>query len=322
MRICLLTTQDLDADPFPDNDWPCDPRPFMPEHDWHVAVLLDKASGPVETERLIGEDFDLYFNLCDGSMDQDDVPGIEVVHMLEKHGVPFAGASSGFYDPTRNEMKAAAKKLGIATPRSVTAKTLADVKRAAKTLHFPLFVKHHNSYASIDISRASRVQTPAGLSRQAKKIMSRHGAALIEEFIAGTECTVLVAETPGDPTHPTIYTPIQYRFPEGDTFKHSDLKWENYEGLIGSPVEDPVLDARLRDETARFFVELGGTSFGRCDFRVTADGTPYLLEINANCGIYYPPADASGADVCLMHDPAGHEGFTRQLVAAAFSKQA
>ena len=320
MRICLLTTQDLDADPFPDNDWPCDPRPFMPEHDWYVATLLDKASGPVETERLIGEDFDLYFNLCDGSMDQDDVPGIEVVHMLEKHGVPFAGASSIFYDPTRNEMKAAAKKLGIATPRSVTAKTLADVKRAAKTLHFPLFVKHHNSYASIDISRHSRVQTPAGLSRQAKKIMSRHGAALIEEFIAGTECTVLVSETPGDPTHPTIYTPIQYRFPEGDSFKHSDLKWENYEGLIGSPIEDPILDARLRDETARFFVELGGTSFGRCDYRVTADGTPYLLEINANCGIYYPPADASGADVCLMHDPAGHEGFTRQLVAAALAK--
>ena len=41
MRICLLTNQDLDADPFPEDDWPCDPRPFLPEATWHVATLED-----------------------------------------------------------------------------------------------------------------------------------------------------------------------------------------------------------------------------------------------------------------------------------------
>ena len=30
MRICLLTNQNLLADPFPAGDWPCDPRPFYP----------------------------------------------------------------------------------------------------------------------------------------------------------------------------------------------------------------------------------------------------------------------------------------------------
>jgi D-alanine-D-alanine ligase len=55
--------------------------------------------------------------------------------------------------------------------------------------------------------------------------MRRHGAALIEEFIEGTECTVLVAVNPDDPARPKTYTPIQYRFPEGETFKHSDMKW-------------------------------------------------------------------------------------------------
>ena len=45
-----------------------------------------------------------------------------------------------------------------------------------------------------------------------------------------------------------------------------------------------------------------------------------MLEINANCGVYYPPADAGSADLCLMEDPAGHEGFTRLLLDAALRR--
>jgi hypothetical protein len=29
VRVCLLTTQDLDADPFPSCDWPCDLPPNL-----------------------------------------------------------------------------------------------------------------------------------------------------------------------------------------------------------------------------------------------------------------------------------------------------
>ena len=219
-------------------------------------------------------------------------------------------------------MKEACKALGIATPAYVVAETEEDVEEAARTLRFPLFVKHYSSYASVDLSRRSRVRTPEGLRIQAKKIMSRHGAALIEEYIEGIECTVLVAENPEDPRHPITYIPAQYQFPKGESFKHSDLKWVEYEGLSSFPVKDPVLSDRLRDECARFFVELKAASFGRCDLRVDKTGTPYMLEINANCGIYYPPADYGSADICLSLDPAGHAGFTRQLIAAAFARHA
>jgi D-alanine-D-alanine ligase len=314
-----LTTQDLDADPFPDDDWPCDPRPFLPEADWHVAVLTDEASSVRRVEALIKQGFDLFFNLCDGAEDQD-LPGIEVVRTLEKHGVPFVGATSDCYEPTREQMKEACRRCGIATPAYVFARNEDDVQRAVETLRFPLFVKHHSSYASVDLSRHSRARTPAGLRRQARKIISRHGTALIEEFIEGGECTVLVAENPHHPLRPTTYTPIEYRFPKRESFKHARLKWQDYDGLIAVPIQDPVLAARVRDEAARFFVALNGASFGRCDFRVDRGGTPYMLEINANCGIYYPAADAGSADLCLAADPSGHEGFTRQLVAAAFCR--
>jgi D-alanine-D-alanine ligase len=320
MHICLLTTQDLDADPFPEDDWPCDPRPFMPEATWTVATLTGKVNAVTQVEALIDSgQYDLFFNLCDGAADQD-LPGIEVIQKLEERQVPYAGACSACYEPTRMEMKEACAKIGIATPNYVVAKTPEDVERAAETLNFPLFVKHHSSYASVDLSRRSRVQSPEGLRIQAKKIMSRHGAALIEEYIDGIECTVLVAENPEDPNRPKTYTPAQYQFPKGESFKHSDLKWVDYEGLSSFPVQDQELADRLRDECARFFVELGAASFGRCDIRVDRSGTPYMLEINPNCGVYYPPKDYGSADICLSLDPEGHEGFTRQLVAAALGR--
>ena len=319
MRICLLTNQDLLADPFPPDDWPCDPRPFCPDAHWEVEYLR-KATSVEQVANRIRQGFDVYFNLCDGAADQESIPGIEVVEALEGHGVAFTGATSKFYEPSREAMKVACRTEGIDTPDYVLARREADVERAAETLRFPLFVKHYSSYSSVDLSRRSRVSSPAGLRQQARKIMRRHGAALIEEFIAGTECTVLVAENPDDPSRPSTYTPIQYRFPNGETFKHSTMKWADFGKMAAFPVDDPKLDARLRDVCARFFVALKGASFGRCDLRVDQHGTPYMLEINPNCGVYYPPKDAGSADLCLAHDPQGHEGFTRQLIRAALQR--
>jgi D-alanine-D-alanine ligase len=217
-------------------------------------------------------------------------------------------------------MKLACRAEGIDTPDYVLARCEADVELAAHVLRFPMIVKHYNSYSSVDLSRRSRVCSPAGLRQQTRKIVRRHGAALIEEFVEGTECTVLVAENPDDPARPKTYTPVQYRFPEGETFKHSAMKWVDFAKMAALPVEDPTLDARLRDISARFFLALKGASFGRCDLRVDRSGAVFMLEINPNCGVYYLPKDAGSADLCLLHDPEGHAGFTRQLIRAALHR--
>lgn len=319
MRICLLTNQELDADPFPADDWPCDPRPFLPDDEWVLCTLHDKHTSVAAVEAQIARRYDLFFNLCDGAEGQE-TPGIEVVHTLERHAVPFTGATSGFYEPTRQQMKDACASVGVATPRGLFARTAEDVERAAEELRFPLFVKHHNSYASVDLSKRSRVQTAAGLRQQARKIMRRHGAALIEEYVDGPECAVLVAENPEAPQQPITYTPVRYRFPQGESFKHEQLKWQDYGDMECGPVQDAVLSERLRRDAAAFFAALGGTSFGRCDVRVDGDGVPHMLEINPNCGVYYPPTDPGTADIILGLDPDGHAGFTRQLVRAAFAR--
>jgi D-alanine-D-alanine ligase len=321
MRICLLTDQDLDGPDLPPGEWPCDPRPYLPDAEW-TLVVLEKGIAVPQLNELAGRGFDLFFNLCDGAWDEGHTPGVEVVQTLERLGVPFTGATSEFYEPTREAMKRACVAWGIDTPAYLVARTDRDLERAANTLRFPLIVKHPSSYSSIDLTRASRVETPEALFERGRMMIAKYAGALIEEFIDGIEATVLVAENPDDRWKPTVYTPVRYVFPPGETFKHTGMKWVDYGAMACVPVEDPALDARLRDASARFFVALHGAGYGRCDLRVDAEGRAWMLEINANCGLYFTAADAGSADHCLMNDPAGHMGFTKQIVDVAFARYA
>ena len=316
MRIALLTYDYTELDsPLSENEVKCDPRPFL-DGEW-VEIELAKESAVHTLLGLPRDRYDLFFNFCDGSFDSD-APGIDVARALERMDVPFTGADVRFFDPSREAMKRVCAAWGIDTPGYVIAETEQDLERAADTLRFPLIVKHPGSYSSIGLTRRSRVEDAAALREQAGITMGLYGAALIEEFIDGGEATVLVAENPADAADPTTYTPIIYRFPEGETFKHYDLKWISYHGLKATPVADPGLEEQLRRMSARMFRGLHGTGYGRCDIRMDRDGRPYMLEINPNCGIYYPLSDPGSADLCLAHDPAGHVGFTRQIVEAAF----
>jgi len=102
LKICLLTDQELDLDPFPKGDWPCDPRPFMPDADWKV-LTLDKKNAVSEVMRAAADGFDLFFNLCDGAWDEGRA-GIEVIQTLESLGQAFTGADSSFFEPSRDSV--------------------------------------------------------------------------------------------------------------------------------------------------------------------------------------------------------------------------
>ncbi len=319
LHICLLTDQDLEAGlPLPADDWPCDPRPYLPEAEWVVQPLEKEDAVPMLLQ-VARQGFDVYFNLCDGAWDEAR-PGIEVVQTLERLGVPFTGGHSGFFEPSREAMKRVCDAIGVAAPGYVDIQTDDDIERAAETLRFPLIVKHPSSYASTGLTPASRVETVDELWTQVSRMRGLFNGALVEEFIEGDEYTVLVAENAHDPANPVTYQPLVYQFPDGECFKHEDLKWVDYDGLEARPVADPALDARLREASARFFVGLGGSGYARCDIRVDAQGRVVMLELNPNCGLFYPPSDPSSADLILQWDDAGHEGFVRTVVEAAIAR--
>jgi D-alanine-D-alanine ligase len=208
----------------------------------------------------------------------------------------------------------------VDTPAYVFVRDAFDVERAADELTFPLFVKHPSSYASNGLTNASRVTDVAQLREQVGRTVDAFGWALVEEFIEGTECTSLVVEGP-DPTKPHVYRALQYDFPDGESFKHYDLKWVNYDGLKSFSVRDATLDAAIRKASEAFFLGIRGSGFGRCDVRVDRDGRVFMLEINPNCGVYYPESDPGSADLILLSDAEGHRGFTDRLIEAAYARK-
>jgi len=273
------------------------------------TVYIDKAKGVRQIVELSRRGFDVFINLCDGAWDEDRA-GIEIVQTLERLGLAFTGASSKFYEPTREVMKKVCHFWGIKAPAYVLATNRETIDLAAKTLRFPLIAKHPNSYGSIGLTKQSRVETPAALHERAEKMIAEFGATLIEEFIDGREFSVLVVENAEDELRPFVYRPVEFLFPRGESFKHFDLKWRDYEGMTCIQCENDEIAERLEDMSRKVFLGLNGTGYGRCDIRMDEKGELYLLEINPNCDVAYPLEEAAGsADLILMYEPWGHREF-------------
>lgn len=325
MKIAVLhPAADASTSPFAAFDPQCDPSPYLPEHRF-THVLITKATAVRQVIDIARQGFDVMINLCDGAWEEDR-PGIEVVDALERLNVAFTGAGSGFYEPSRVAMKMAAHSSGVAVPAFVEARSAADAERALDELRFPMIVKHPNSYSSIGLTRLSRVVDAHGLRQAVKAMVETYGAALVEEFIEGREFTVLVAEARHADEEGWALEPVEFCFPAGETFKHFDLKWKDFETMttraLGDGPEERALSASLREAAALTFSTLGGSGYGRCDFRVDAAGVVYLLEINPNCGIFYPEGQFGSADVILANDSGGHRAFLEHLIACAKRRQA
>jgi D-alanine-D-alanine ligase len=270
---------------------------------------------------LMDEGVEAFINLCDGTPD-DALSGIGLVRALEKLGAAFTGADSKFFDPTRDEMKNAARRVSVPTPDWLFVNKVEDAERVAKRLRFPMLVKPPHGYASVGIRRNSRVETVDQLKIQMEAEIKEFGRALIEEFIEGREFTCLVAENPDDSKNPITFKPVEFIFPKGESFKHYDMKWVEYEKMSVAAVNEPHIEKILREQTIRIFKEMGGNGYGRCDYRMDANGTIYMLEINPNCGIFYPPTEPGSADFSLLNDPINHNKFMKLIIHSAQKRQA
>ncbi len=314
MYICVLSSISEDNDP------PYDPAPHLEGRRWrhHVVQPHDVED---QIKELMDDGVDVFVNLCDGTPDEP-VSGLQLIKALEKLGAAFTGADSSCFDPTRQEMKRAAARVGVPTPAATFVKSMADVERAARTLRFPMLVKPAHGYASFGIRKDSRVTTPDDLKTQSAITMKSDGRALIEEFIEGREFTCLVAEDPDDTEHVISFKPVEFIFPEGESFKHYDMKWVDYDRMNVTVVDNPEYERRLRDYTSKVYRALNCHGYARCDFRLGKDGEFYMLEINPNCGIFYPPSAPGSADFSLLNDPIGHQGFMDLIIRSGLKRQA
>jgi len=318
MRVCVLSDETIEN---------FDPTPYLKDFDWRMVTLtapvLEKIQALAQTK-----EYDVFLNICEGYEIEDEedaqigYQAIEVVQALEALRLPFTGADSRCFDPTREEMQAVAQANGVGFAKGYHVESVAQAEKLAQNLRYPIMVKHPKSYASSGMTKDSRANTLEQVKTQVARICAEFGAARMEEFIVGKEYNVLVTDNPDDLSQPFAYPPAELVFPPNEEFWHVDVKWRYDVPFDFKQVTDPQLVARLHEIAKKFYLAMGCAGYGRCDIRMNESGELYILEINPNGGIMFKPEEYGPADYMILYDPDGYKGFFERIFRAAHARRA
>ncbi|MEJ1240464.1 hypothetical protein WBG78_20140 [Chryseolinea sp. T2] len=249
----------------------------------------------------------IVINLCDGD-ELNNIPGVSVIAVLEKHDLIFTGSDDFFYRITTSKipMKEAFDLYHVPTPRWDVVGADTDAKELFSSIGETLIVKPAISAGSLGLSIRNVVSTPEAFRDIVSDMQNGYrgwkldtGGIFVEEFIAGREFTVLLV---GSSTHPesiSFYPAVERVFheslPDREQFLSFDRLWETYDAE--TPFEDngslynyKEVEGDFVDELKRIsllaFKAVGGMGYGRLDIRMDKHtGKLYVLEINAQCGL-------------------------------------
>jgi len=223
---------------------------------------------------------DIVFNVAEGLSGRNRESQVPII--LELYGIPYTGSDALTLGATLD--KAVAKKLfvadGIPTAKFFIASKGDDLKEL-NTIGFPLFVKPCSEGTSKGISSLSRVEDYEGLSRQVNLISEcYHQPALVEQFIKGTEFTVVVLGNRNPDAMPVIQYKINNNLePSDDFYTFDHVVAESVQYLCPAEISDK-LAKELQNLAVKSYKTVGCRDLGRVDFRVDEKGNPFVLEIN------------------------------------------
>jgi D-alanine-D-alanine ligase len=245
-------------------------------------------------------------NLCDGD-DVNDVPGVSVIHELEKKQLIYSGANAYFYDITTSKipMKKAFDQYGV--PNAAWVVINENLEQVFEKLKPPVLIKPAVSGGSMGVSVFNVVHNFLELTERVNKLSAGYrgwnlmvDGLLAEEFIIGKEYSTLITGNYRHPENCKVYIPIQRVFhaslPKEEQFLSFDRLWEIYEDEAAMPddgylyeyavVEDAATILKLKQLTIDAFISCKGVGYARLDFRESEEtGELFCLEINAQCGL-------------------------------------
>jgi D-alanine-D-alanine ligase len=265
---------------------------------------------------------DVVFNLFEGTGDQGDTEGY-VAGMLEWLGVPFTGSPAATLCLARHKhlTKHLLAGAGLPTPQFFAADS---VPIPPCPLEWPVIVKPALQDASVGLDQGSVVTDQASLEKRVAYLLRQYGPpVLVEEFIAGREFNVALVERHDLQILPVSEILFKEPGPGYWPIVTYDAKWKpgsvDYEAT--PPVAVAKVTRRLAERLQRLAVQafrlLGCRDYGRIDFRVSAKGRPYILEVNPNPD-YNPNAGFTGS---LIAAGLTHQRFTLEMVANVLERK-
>ncbi|MEP6589941.1 MAG: hypothetical protein ABJC19_02055 [Gemmatimonadota bacterium] len=272
-------------------------------------VTLDNAAAVLD--RVVRESVGrtpVVFNLCDGD-EQNSIPGVSVIHQLERLGLCYTGADARFYQLTTSKivMKEAFDAAAVATPMwEVVPEEAGDDAGIIARLGSPLIVKPAVSAGSMGLTVKSVVHDAGALRREVAQLHEGYrgwrladGGVIAERFITGREFTTFIVGSVDAPEQCLIYPPVERVFhrdlPPTEQFLSFDRLWEIYEREAPLGVDAylweyaevaPPLATEIEALSWRAYAAVGGSGYGRVDLRLDAEsGSLQVLEVNSQCGL-------------------------------------
>ena len=251
-------------------------RGWWVERIGHVHRLLDALRA--------GRRWDLVFNIAEGLRGRNREA--QVPMLLELFDVPFVGSDALTMSLTLD--KAMAKRVvdsyGVPTPRFTVCNSPDTVDDTG--LRYPLFVKPSREGTSKGIHDGSLVHDRRQLRDRVAEVVGRYRQpALVEEFVAGRELTVVVTgngESTSFPVtaHPPVEIGIRGTYDLGELFyTHAMVFNDDVSYRCPPEIPDETIQDVMRVAVSAYRA-LEVRDFGRIDVRVPADGPPYFLECN------------------------------------------
>ncbi|UCD41079.1 MAG: hypothetical protein JSV69_10880 [Chloroflexota bacterium] len=291
------------------------------ERDGHNVFFLEANS--TLPEALMDVRPDICFNIAEGI--RGDGREAQVPALCELLGIPYTASQvvANAISLNKTITKRIWQQQGLPTAPYYEFNSLEEVAHA--DFRFPLFAKPSREGTGMGINTNSIIRNYDQLIERVDWLLSNYRQpVLVEEFLPGREFTVGFIGNRGHTTfrrRPELYDNDGYHwFPvlEIDTLssvsptiyghdaKELDIGSEGAPNYL-CPADIPEsLRARLIDLTRRAAEALEVRDVSRVDFRVGADGEPYLLEINT-----LPGLNPILSDLCIM---AAAEGMSHQTL--------
>ena len=255
----------------------------------HKASLIGISDDVRELlDKLDDQRPELVFNLCERFAGNDSYD-MHVITVLDMLGQPFTG--TGPLGTALRQDKAITKKLlrfhEVPYPNSITFDTH-DIEFAGR-MRFPLFVKPLSGDASMGIDDSSLVTEYSKLVERVSFIQTQLNLpALVEEYIEGREFYVsILGNSPGEllPVMELDFTKLPSGFPSiyGSDAKSdtSSVQYNSVNAIVATELS-PETRARIANVGREAAYALKVRDYARVDIRLTDDGRPVVLEVNAN----------------------------------------
>lgn len=231
---------------------------------------------------------DVIFNLFEGEADRT---ATEIYHagLLEWSRVPFTGSPTATIALGRDKIrtKFLLQGAGIETAPFL----MVDSSNTPEWTHaWPAIVKPAFQDASVGIDQKSVVTNQSELEARVRGVLDRFGSpVIVEQFVYGREFHVNMFEDANGVVQMVPPTEIRYEAGQGYWPIYSyEGKWneQSFE-YKNTPLDTAVtLPSPLAERVAKIcsstYRLAGMRDYGRVDVRVTADGRPFVLEVNPN----------------------------------------